>query len=75
MVSLPIAFLLALLPYQVSVSDSTAAETPADTLQNAVVTASRVVRGADRTTYVILEADRLKSYDIYSLLDQIANVS
>lgn len=48
---------------------------PADTLQNAVVTASRVVRGADRTTYVILEADRLKSYDIYSLLDQIPNVS
>lgn len=75
MFSLPIAFLLALLPYQVSVSDSTAAEMPADTLQNAVVTASRVVRGADRTTYVILEADRLKSYDIYSLLDQIPNVS
>lgn len=74
MFSLPIAFLLALLPYQVSVSDSTAAEMPADTLLNAVVTASRVVRDADRTTYVILEADRLKSYDIYSLLDQIPNV-
>lgn len=75
MVFLPIAFLLAMLPYQVSVSDSMAAGMPADTLQNAVVTASRVVRGADRTTYVILEADRLKSYDIYSLLDQIPNVS
>ena len=75
MVSLSIVLFLASLPSMISASDLAVEKTQADTLRNSIVTASRVIRSSDKTMYVIREADRLKSYDIYSLLDRIPNVS
>lgn len=46
----------------------------ADTLKHSEITVSRVIKQSDRTTYVILDANIVKSYDIYSLLDQIPNI-
>ena len=46
----------------------------ADTLKHSEIIVSRVIKQSDRTTYVILDANIVKSYDIYSLLDQIPNI-
>lgn len=67
-------FLLASMPIAVSAAVPMEDEPAADTLKHSEITVSRVIRNADRTTYVILEEDRLKSFDIYSLLDQLPNV-
>ena len=46
-----------------------------DTIVQSRIVESRVTRRADRDVYTILPSDRLKSYDINSLLDQIPGVS
>ena len=46
-----------------------------DTIIQSRIVESRVTRRADRDVYTILPSDRLKSYDINSLLDQIPGVS
>lgn len=75
MISLSSVLLLIFLPYTASAIESVTAEAAADTLRHSEITVSRVIKEADRTTYVILDENRLKSFDIYSLFDQIPNVN
>ena len=66
--------LLILMQVTVSAAEPVAVAFEADTLKHSEITVSRVIKQSDRTTYVILDANIVKSYDIYSLLDQIPNI-
>lgn len=70
-----LSLLLALMSSNVSGgAESVPVVVEADTLKHSEITVSRVIKQSDRTTYVILDANIVKSYDIYSLLDQIPNI-
>lgn len=78
MAIISLLFLLVSIPFTVSAAEPTEdepVEPVADTLKHAEITVSRVIKNTDRTTYVLRKEDRLKSFDLFSLLDQLPNVS
>lgn len=74
MTSVSLAFLLAFIPYAASATDSVTVNVPSDTLSQSVISASRIIKKADRVTYVISDVNRLKSFDIFSLFAQLPNI-
>ena len=63
-----------MLPQEMYAAEQDSLSVMRDTIAEAGIIESRVTRQADRNVYTILPSDRLKSYDINSLLDRLPGI-
>ena len=65
---------ISMLPQEMYAAEQDSLSVMRDTIAEAGIIESRVTRQADRNVYTILPSDRLKSYDINSLLDRLPGI-
>lgn len=69
-----ILILSSMFPLTMAGEDTDSLAVIGDTLSEAGIVESRVTRRADRNVYTILPSDRLKSYDMNTLLDRLPGI-
>ena len=69
-----ILILFSMFPLTMAGEDTDSLAVIGDTLSEAGIIESRVTRRADRNVYTILPSDRLKSYDMNTLLDRLPGI-
>ena len=69
-----ILILFSMFPMTMAGEDTDSLAVIGDTLSEAGIVESRVTRRADRNVYTILPSDRLKSYDMNTLLDRLPGI-